>query len=137
MPPLSLTDLTVLVAEDERPVRMLLRVVLEHSGATVLEAENGAVALRLLDLHPGIDLLCTDVHMPTMDGQQLVERLRTGPLAHLPVVACTAMDLERTHPRLATLVDGVVQKPFVPADLIRAIDRARSAGLDGAAVGST
>ena len=49
MKPLS--DMTILVAEDERPVRMLLRVVLEAAGARVLEAEHGGIALRLLDLH--------------------------------------------------------------------------------------
>src|SRR5688572_29106406 len=52
-----LHDITVLVAEDERPVRMLVRVVLESAGARVLEAEQGAIALRLLDLHPEVDVL--------------------------------------------------------------------------------
>lgn len=120
-----LSDMTILVAEDERPVRMLVRVVLEHAGARVLEAENGEVALRLLHLHPEVDLLCTDVHMPVMDGERLVRALRDARRA-LPVVACTAMDLDRTHPQLARQVDAIVQKPFVPGDLVRAIDQARA-----------
>ena len=37
-----LQDITILIAEDERPVRMLVRVVLESAGARVIEAENGA-----------------------------------------------------------------------------------------------
>jgi CheY-like chemotaxis protein len=119
MKPLS--NMTVLVAEDERPVRMLLRVVLESAGATVIEAEHGGVALRLLDLHPEVDVLCTDVNMPNVDGQQLVSsarEVRPG----LPVVACSAMDLDMSYPVLAAAVDAVVQKPFVPSDLVRAID---------------
>ena len=115
-----LHDITVLVAEDERPVRMLVRVVLEAAGARVLEAEQGAVALRLLDLHPEVDVLCTDVNMPVLDGQGLTIAARMR-RASLPVVACTAMDLEESHPDLARLVDAVVQKPFVPSELVRAI----------------
>lgn len=115
-----LNDITVLVAEDERPVRMLVRVVLEAAGARVLEAENGAVALRLLDLHPEVGALCTDVNMPVLDGQGLTIAARMR-RADLPVVACTAMDLDDSYPDLARLVDATVQKPFVPSELVRAI----------------
>lgn len=115
-----LQDITILVAEDERPVRMLVRVVLESAGARVIEAENGAIALRLLDLHPEVDVLCTDVNMPILDGAglTLAARMRRP---HLPVVACTAMDLDVSYPELARAVDGLVQKPFVPSDLVRAV----------------
>jgi two-component system cell cycle sensor histidine kinase/response regulator CckA len=120
-----LQSITVLVAEDERPVRMLLRVVLEAAGARVLEAEQGEVALRLLALHPEISVLCTDVNMPIMDGATLVARARaTRP--DLPVVACSAMDLDASYPDLGRRVDAVVRKPFVPSDLVRAIDTAMS-----------
>jgi CheY-like chemotaxis protein len=118
-----LADMTVLVAEDERPVRMLLRVVLEAAGARVIEAEHGGVALRLLDLHPEVDVLCTDVNMPQVDGAELVAIARRS-RPELPVVACSAMDLDASYPLLAIAVDGVVQKPFVPSDLVRAIDAA-------------
>jgi CheY-like chemotaxis protein len=115
-----LQDITILVAEDERPVRMLVRVVLESAGARVIEAEQGAIALRLLDLHPEVDVLCTDVNMPVLDGAGLTHAARLR-RPHLPVVACTAMDLDASYPELARAVDGVVQKPFVPSDLVRAI----------------
>ncbi len=115
-----LQDITVLVAEDERPVRMLVRVVLEAAGARVVEAEHGALALRLLDLHPEVDVLCTDVNMPVLDGAGLTRAARVR-RPELPVVACTAMDLDASYPELARAVDGVVQKPFVPSDLVRTI----------------
>jgi CheY-like chemotaxis protein len=118
-----LANITILVAEDERPVRMLLRVVLEAAGARVLEAEHGGVALRLLELHPDVDVLCTDVNMPHMDGEALVTSAR-GVRPSLPVVACSAMDLDSSYPRLAMAVDSVIQKPFVPSELVRAIDAA-------------
>ena len=117
-----LTDITILIAEDERPVRMLLRVVLEAAGARVLEAEHGAAALRMLDLHPEIDLLCTDVNMPIMDGAALVDAVRTR-RDQIPIVACTALHLEASHPGLHEQVDALIQKPFIPGELIRSIDR--------------
>lgn len=115
-----LHDITILVAEDERPVRMLVRVVLESAGARVIEAEHGGIALRLLDLHPEVDVLCTDVNMPILDGAGLTlaaHLRRPG----LPVVACTAMELDASYPELARSVAGVVQKPFVPSALVHAI----------------
>ena len=129
-----LTDVTILIAEDERPVRMLLRVVLESAGARVLEAEHGAVAVRLLELHPEVAVLCTDLHMPTMDGAALVDYARTH-RPGLPIVACTAMDLEQVFPDVARVVDATVQKPFVPTDLIRAVDLVRRRG-DAAQLGA-
>ncbi|MEO6867585.1 MAG: response regulator [Gaiellales bacterium] len=121
MKPLS--NITILIAEDERPLRMLVRVVLEAAGARVLEAENGAVALRLLDLAPDIDVLCTDVNMPILDGHSLVKTVRRSG-RQLPIIACTAMDLEHSFPGMRQLVDEVVTKPFIPSELVRAIDAA-------------
>lgn len=126
-----LHDITVLIAEDERPVRMLVRVVLEAAGARVIEAEQGAVALRLLDLHPEVDVLCTDVNMPVLDGVGLTTEARIR-RPGLPVVACTAMDIDVSYPSLAGIVDGVVLKPFVPSDLVREIAAAASRRHAGA-----
>jgi CheY-like chemotaxis protein len=118
-----LDDITILVAEDERAVRMLIRVVLETAGARVVDAEDGVQALRLLDLHDSVGLLCTDVNMPNLDGTELVaETRRRRP--RLPIVACTALDLEGHASTLASEVDGLVQKPFVPSELVRAIEDA-------------
>lgn len=122
---LPLADITVLVAEDERPVRMLVRVVLESAGARVVEADNGAQALRLLDLHPDVDVLCTDVNMPEMDGVQLVSGAHvTRP--DLPVVVCSAHDLLGHARGLRAAAAAVVRKPFIPSDLVRAVASARA-----------
>ncbi|MCW2961357.1 MAG: response regulator receiver protein [Thermoleophilia bacterium] len=115
-----LTNMTVLVAEDERSVRMLLRVVLEAAGARVLEADDGIQALRLLELHADVDVLCTDVNMPNLDGPGLVDAARMR-RPDLPVVVCSALDLRGHAAPLAGLADAHVQKPFVPSDLVRAI----------------
>ncbi len=67
---------TVLLSEDEQDVREVAREFLESGGYTVIEAQNGAEALRLGMTHNGkIDLLITDMVMPGMRGQELAARL--------------------------------------------------------------
>jgi signal transduction histidine kinase len=67
---------TVLVAEDERPVREFTRRILEESGYRVLDAGSGPEALDVAARHEGaIDLLVTDLVMPRMTGKQLAKEL--------------------------------------------------------------
>jgi CheY-like chemotaxis protein len=64
---------TILVVDDEPPIRRLIRHALEREGYKVLDACNGHEALDLARVHPGpIDLLIADVVMPVMDGFTLV-----------------------------------------------------------------
>jgi PAS domain S-box-containing protein len=63
----------VLVVEDEPAVRELSVEVLSELGYHVLEAEGAAAALRLIDAHPDIDLLFTDIVMPETNGRLLAE----------------------------------------------------------------
>jgi PAS domain S-box-containing protein len=67
---------TVLMTEDDELVRTLIRTTLQDQGYTVLEARNGAEALRISQEYKGpIHLLVTDVVMPGMNGRELAERL--------------------------------------------------------------
>jgi two-component system, cell cycle sensor histidine kinase and response regulator CckA len=67
---------TILLVEDEEPVRSVTRRFLERGGYRVLEAASGPEALRLFDQVGGaIDLLLTDVVMPGMGGRELATRL--------------------------------------------------------------
>lgn len=69
---------TILLAEDEPPVRELVQLCLEHDGYRVLAAANGDEALALWQQHRDrIDLLLTDIIMPgSLDGRELANRLR-------------------------------------------------------------
>jgi signal transduction histidine kinase len=68
---------TILLVEDEEPVRRMIRKALESSGYRILEAREGADALATARRHEGdLDLVLTDVVMPRMGGVELAERLR-------------------------------------------------------------
>jgi len=68
---------TILLVEDEEAVRSLAKRLLSRKGYRVLEASDGAIALRLAAGHVGeIDLVLTDVAMPNLGGRGMVEELR-------------------------------------------------------------
>ena len=68
---------TILLVEDAEPFRKLVRMLLETSGYTVLEARTCAEAAQLAAQHRGtIDLLLTDIVMPQIDGYQLSAHVR-------------------------------------------------------------
>ena len=72
---------TVLLVEDEEHVRQLTADTLTELGYEVPQADGAAAALQLLDQNPQVDLLLTDVVMPTSNGKQLADdasRLRPG-----------------------------------------------------------
>jgi CheY-like chemotaxis protein len=67
---------TILLVEDEAAVRSLVKRILSQKGYRVLEASDGAIALRLAAGHVGeIDLVLTDVAMPNLGGRGMVEEL--------------------------------------------------------------
>jgi two-component system, cell cycle sensor histidine kinase and response regulator CckA len=68
---------TILLVEDESPLRALAAEALQRLGYTVLQAGNGLEALAVADKHPAkIDVVVTDIVMPRMGGPQFVENLR-------------------------------------------------------------
>jgi CheY-like chemotaxis protein len=68
---------TVLLVEDEPAVRSLAKRVLAQRGYRVLEADDGAIALRIAAAHVGeIDLVLSDIEMPNLGGRGMVEELK-------------------------------------------------------------
>ncbi|HET9517540.1 MAG TPA: ATP-binding protein [Actinoplanes sp.] len=113
---------TLLVAEDEAPLRDVVGRILCGAGYQVLSADGGAQALELAARHDGrIDLLVSDVVMPGMLGKDLAERL----VAVRPDTRVLYMS-GYAQPVLAsegTLDPGVMllEKPFTADDLLRAV----------------
>lgn len=111
---------TILLVEDEAPLRKLISTVLSDAGHCVLEAVNGEEAVALALSHPHIDLLLTDVVMPGLGGPDLAARLRaTRP--ELAVLYMSGYDRDGTDPK--TVEDGgdFLAKPFTPEGLLAKI----------------
>ena len=109
---------TILVAEDEQIVRVLVRKVLEQAGYMVLLAGGGAEALQIAERHPGpIQLLVTDVVMPGMTGRELARRLiELRPTTKVLYLSGYADEAVERH---GVLDPGTafMQKPFSPSAL--------------------
>ncbi|MGH2727939.1 MAG: response regulator [Actinomycetota bacterium] len=120
---------TTLIVEDESDLRLMTRMILEsRPGFEVLEAENGAEALALLD-RATIDLVLLDIRLPDMEGWDILERLtEQGRFPALPVVMVSAHSTPSTAERaLREGVRAYVTKPFTSDELFDAIDRALQA----------
>ena len=79
----------ILLAEDEIPLRKLIKYHLEKRGFSVCESGNGQEALSLLE-NTEIDLVVADIMMPVMDGDELTRAIKTEN-ADLPVIMLTAL----------------------------------------------
>jgi signal transduction histidine kinase len=113
---------TLLLVEDERPVRDLARRVLERCGYTVVEAADGQEALDLFARNTTrVDLLLTDVMMPRMGGHALAASLRASePSLRVLFMSGYAGDMIHDHQAL-TGPTSFIQKPFTPRLLARAV----------------
>jgi two-component system cell cycle sensor histidine kinase/response regulator CckA len=105
---------TILLVEDEDPVRIFSSRVLKNKGYTVIEARSGDVALQILQNDPDlkIDLLLTDVMMPVIDGPTLIEIMRKKD-PDLKVICVSGYAEESIRTKLESL-DHVhfIPKPF-------------------------
>jgi len=109
---MALAGAHVLVAEDNLINRQVTTEFLQRKGIRVSTAENGAAALRLLDVER-VDALLMDVHMPLMDGLEATRRLRLDQrYAKLPVIALTAAAMaEEKAACMEAGMDDFVAKP--------------------------
>ena len=116
---------TVLIVDDSEPVLSLTSRIMDRAGYQVLTAPNADWALSVAQRHPGaIDLLLTDVMMPGLSGPQLADRL----LAMRPKVQVLYMTgYQRATPTGEPVVPDsahLIEKPFKPEALLRAVRRA-------------
>jgi CheY-like chemotaxis protein len=115
----------ILVVDDDRDARELIDVVLRGAGARVIGAESAEEALRqLAAARGGFDLILSDLGMPTVNGFELLRRVRSLPPAEggvIPAVAVSAY--ARAEDCAAALAAGFqlhVSKPYEPDELIAA-----------------
>ncbi len=89
-------EVLILVVEDSNFFRNQVKGYMEEAGYSVLEAEDGVEALRVLEEHVDeITMVLTDIEMPNMDGFELTEKIKADPrYQHLPVIALTTLAAE-------------------------------------------
>jgi PAS domain S-box-containing protein len=120
------SSLKILVAEDNEFNAQLLEQLLVRRGHRARVASNGRKALSLTE-EEEFDLLLLDIHMPELDGFQVVQAIRKREQTaggHLPVIALTARSRKEDRERcLAAGMDDFLAKPIQAADLWAALDR--------------
>jgi DNA-binding NtrC family response regulator len=110
----------LLLADDEPALLNLFRKVLEQEGFEVVTADDGALALAVLQ-GGGIEMLVTDIEMPNMTGLELLRRVRQE-VPELPVIIMTGGSALKTVPEAYGL--GVTQfllKPVLPVQLVTTV----------------
>lgn len=107
-------DYTVLIADDEKEIRNLLRLYLENEHYRVLEAEDGLQALELMKTNQ-VDMCILDIMMPKLDGYHVLQEIRKS--NNLPVMILSAKDADSEKILGLNLgADDYLAKPFNPLE---------------------
>ena len=111
----------VLVVDDNRVIRQLIRVNLELEGFEVVTAADGAECLDVVhEVQP--DVITLDVVMPRLDGLRTAALLRDDPrTSHIPLAVISACTQHEVDAGAAAGVDAFLAKPFEPAELVRTV----------------
>ncbi len=113
---------TILIADDEEDLRLLVQFTLENPSYQILTASDGRGAVDAISNHIP-DLLILDWMMPGLNGCEVVRRLRQNPdTAKIPIVMLTAKDGIEAREQMTSLdLAGYLTKPFSPLELIQKV----------------
>jgi two-component system chemotaxis response regulator CheY len=106
--------MNVLVLDDSKAMRTILKKILESMGAEVQEAANSQEGLRILEGNPRLDLVLVDWNMPGMNGLEFIRAVRANPHFHNVVLMMVTAEIEQSQIGKA-LTEGAneyVMKPF-------------------------
>ena len=126
---------TVLIVEDERKLRELVRSYLERAGFTVLSAGSGAEAITMASAATP-DLVVLDLGLPDVPGETVARERRAA--AATPILMLTARSAEEDRIRGLELgADDYVTKPFSPRELVLRVQAILRRGGPAAGLGQT
>ncbi len=112
-PALSPDTPLVLMADDDRTVRLFLSRVLSNCGAEVIEAENGKQALELYQQHQGnLSLVVLDVIMPVMGGEHVLSEIRSTDANTQVLMVSGDVEAEQRDQLLASGATAFLAKPL-------------------------
>lgn len=115
---------SILVVEDHEDTRFLLRTLLEMHGASVIEADNGEMAIALVkNVH--LDLILMDGTLPLLDGFETTRRIREfTSTSEVPIVFLSGHAEPAAEAKaFAVGCTDYLVKPFVLGDLNRVLER--------------
>ena len=113
-------EYTILVADDEKEIRDLLRLYLENEKYNVIEAGDGQQALDILR-NKKVDLCLLDIMMPNIDGYHVLQELRKE--NNIPVIILSAKDADSEKILGLNLgADDYISKPFNPLEAIARVN---------------
>lgn len=118
---------TILLADDEANLRILVRTILDDPGYRIMEATDGRTALALVQQHHP-DLVLLDWMMPEISGIEVARTLRQDPsTSHIPIIMLTARGQEVDKAQGAALgTYAFLVKPFSPVALLQTVQEALS-----------
>lgn len=113
----------ILIIEDDTPLCWLLERILKDK-YQVFFLQNGLDALSWLSGSPLPDLIISDLHMPSLDGIELLENIQTsGILRNIPVIILSGSEDPEKRKKCMTLgASSYIIKPFEPQSLIEEIE---------------
>ncbi|OIP73154.1 MAG: DNA-binding response regulator [Oscillatoriales cyanobacterium CG2_30_40_61] len=113
----------LMLVDDDPNLILLVRDYLEFRGYDVVTAENGVIALEILDDELP-DLMICDIMMPEMDGYSLVKKIREDPrTVRIPVLFLSAKGQSQDKVKgLNTGADVYIVKPFEPEELVAQVE---------------
>ena len=104
----------VLVIDDSSTIRRAIRRILESMSYTVVEAEDGYLAIQALRNEAAFDAVLCDIDMPVMDGLEFLEAVRAASDINAPpIIMCTTHTaFERIQTALELGASEYIMKPF-------------------------
>jgi DNA-binding response OmpR family regulator len=110
----------ILVVDDERDIRALIRIHLERAGLQIIEAESGRQAIERLQEHP-IELMILDLMMDDGNGFEVLQYLRENRSKTLVIALSARREVQDKVDTLGLGADDYVTKPFSPIELLARI----------------
>ncbi len=115
---------TILIVDDSESIREVVKFTLKNAGFNIIVSNDGKEALNHFD-GLQIDLLLTDLHMPVMNGIELIKEVRKlEDYKRIPILFLTTeSQRERKMEAKKVGATGWIIKPFIPAKLLAAINK--------------
>jgi len=112
---------TILVVDDSKSIRDIMRMTLQFKGYSVLEAEDGDEAYDMLK-EKECDLVITDIAMPNMSGTELLKKIRGELKLTVPVIICSAEKSISEESFLQHGANKLLIKPVPPHTLLELVE---------------